>query len=135
DVLALLGRVLPSAGPASEEGGLVLLHLLDDSRVRDGNGALVDPRLVAVRVVAVVMSVEREADRLARQGPDLRDDLARARWEVRVDDEHVVLEDDPAVVAVPLALDVTLVEVDVGSQRPDFADLGPGQHDGARRRP
>src|SRR6266542_1124777 len=119
-VLALLRGVFPPAGLAAEQSRLVLLHLLDHARVRHRRGALLDPHLVAVGVVPVVMGVEGETDRLVGDRADLGDDLPGPRGEVRVDDEDVVLEDDPAVVAVALALDVALVEVHVGSELPDL---------------
>src|ERR1043165_9842558 len=40
-------------------------------------------------------------------------DLLGAGGEIAVDDEHVILEDNPPVVAMAVALDVAFMEVDV----------------------
>ena len=46
--------------------------------MRDRDGALFHPGLVAVRVVAVMMRVEGETNRLVRDRLDFRNDLLRA---------------------------------------------------------
>ena len=68
-----------------------------------GLGDDAGPRLgedrVAVGVIAVVVRVEDIADRLIGRLLDRRDDIAGFLGEVGVDDDDVVLEDDPDVVA------------------------------------
>jgi hypothetical protein len=71
--------------------------------VRDGSRAFVQPHLVAVRVITMMMRMKSETARLLRQLPDLRDDVPRARREVRIDREHVILKNYATVVAMALA--------------------------------
>ena len=120
DIGARLRGVLPASGFVAEDAGLIFFHLLDHADVRDGRRAIFHPHLVPVRVVAVVVRVECKADRLAGDRLDLRDDFLRAGGEVAINDEHVILEDDPAVVAMPVRLEVALVKIDF---RGEFGDL------------
>ena len=89
----------------------------------DRHGAVVDPDLVGVGVIAVVVRVEGEPDRLVRLRLDLRDDLLRARGKVGVEHEHVVVEDHPAVVAVSLPAQIAFVEVHARRELLDGVDL------------
>src|SRR5438105_1265803 len=75
--------------------------------------ALVHPDLVAIGVIAVVVCVECESNRLVGDGADLGYDLICSAGEVGVDHENVVFEDDPTIVAVALAGQIAFVEIDV----------------------
>ena len=123
EVGAVLRFAFPPARFTAEEAGLVFLHLAHDVLVRHRDGAVVRPHLVAIRMVAVVVSVEREADGLVGLRAYLRDDELCARRIVGVEDEHVVLEDDPAGVAVPLPVQIALVKVNVGRELLDRFEL------------
>ena len=93
DVLAVLGRVLPL---------LRAVRLQQPGRVACWATILrplLRPDAVAVGVVAVVVRVEDVLDRLVGRLLDGRDDVAGFLGEVGVDDDDVVLEDDPDVVA------------------------------------
>src|SRR5262249_19125174 len=68
-------------------------------RLGDDAGSLLGKDRVAVGVVAVVVRVEDVADRLVGRLLDRLDDVAGLLGEVGVDDDNVILEDDPDVVA------------------------------------
>src|SRR5437870_6814848 len=95
-----LGGIFPAAGLARVITRLVALHLVDHAGVRDGSRSVVDPHLVTVGVISVMMSVEGEANRLVGERANLRQYISRARREVRVNDQNIVFEYDPAVIAV-----------------------------------
>ena len=99
-VVAFLRLVLPSPGIAAEEAGLVLAHLGDYVFLRDRHRAVVDPHLVAVGVIAVVVGIEHESNRLIGLRLDLRHDFPGAGGKVRIDYQYVIVEHHPAVVAV-----------------------------------
>ena len=123
---------LPTARGSPKEPGLVPPHLGEDALMRDDGGPLRDPRLVAVGVVAVVVRVEGEADGLGRGCPDLGEDVGRARGEVGVDDEHLVAQDDPAVVGMAASDEVALMKPHAGGHLLGLAHLGEGQRRGGR---
>ena len=64
------GRIFPAAGFSTEIPGFVAAHFLQYAGVRNGDSPVFDPDLIAVRVIAVVMSIEGEAYGLVRQGSD-----------------------------------------------------------------
>jgi hypothetical protein len=103
--------VLPTPGRAAVIPGLVFFHLVNHAGVRHGHGAVLDPDLVAVSVIAVMVRVEGEPDRFVGQRANLRDDFARARRIVPVYHQYVIFKNDPAVVAMA-DQDVPLVEID-----------------------
>ena len=74
DVFAVLGGVVPAFW-------FVFVEFLDDTGVRDGGGAVVDPNLVAVGMVAVMVGVKSEADRFVRELFDLWESPHRPRKE------------------------------------------------------
>jgi len=92
--------------------------------MRDRHGAVLHPGQVPVGMVPVMMRIEHEPDRFVGDGLDLGEDLLGAGGEVPVDDEHVVGEHDPAVVAMAVAFEVAFVEVDVGGEFSDLVYLG-----------
>ena len=91
-VLAVLRGVLPllRAVRLQQAGGVL---------VGDDLRALLRPHRVAVRVVAVVVRVQHVLDRLLGGLLDVGDHVRGLLGEVRVDDDDVVFEDDPGVVA------------------------------------
>src|SRR5262245_13287108 len=109
-ILTLLRRVLPPSGPSAEQPGFILAHLGVDVLVGHRSGTVLYPDLIAVGVVAVMVGIEREPDRLAGLRLDLGNDFTCTRWKIGVEHQHVVVEHDPAVVAVALAVEVALVE-------------------------
>ena len=75
-------------------------------------------------MITVMMGVEREANRLVGQGLDFRNDFLRAGRKVRVDDQHIVLEHNPAIVAMAVAFDVAFVKVNVRRDLLGLVDFG-----------
>src|SRR5262245_12039419 len=73
-------------------------------------------------MIAVMVSVEGEADRFVGDGFDLRDYLPRARRVVSVDHEHIIFKDYPAVVAMA-DQQIALMEINAVRQLIDFADF------------
>ena len=117
----VLLRPLEAVGPLRLEEGLAPL-LGDDGR----------PELhvlhVPVGVVAVVVRVEDELDRLVGPFADRGDDVLRLAGEVGVDDEDEVAEDNEALVAAgEHRLGLRLAEEDAGSDFRDRRLLGGGR--------
>ena len=90
----------------------------------DRCGAVFDPHLIAVGVVAVVMGVECKPHRFVRQRPDLGQNILRTRRKVRIDHQDIIPQDDPSVVAVTFFLNVTFVKVNAIRNRIDHVDFG-----------
>ena len=90
--------------------------------MRHGHGAVLDPDLIAVGVIAVVVRVEGEADRFVGKRFDLRDDFLSAGREVRVDHKDVVFKYYPSVVAMA-DQQIALMEKDAVGNLIDFADF------------
>ncbi len=92
----------------------------------DDAGAGLGEDGVAVGVVAVMVRIEDVADRLVGRLLDGRDDVAGFLGEVGVEDEDVILEDDPDIVAAAEddrlvgGADRGVAEEDAGG---DFADV------------
>ena len=79
-------------------------------------------------MIAVVVGVEDELDRLVGPLPDRSDDVFRLAGEVGIDDEDVVTEDDEALVATgEHRLGLRLAEEDTGSDLGDRRLLGGGR--------
>ena len=95
-----LCRVLPSARFAAVIAGLIALHFFKYSCVRYRCRSILKPNLIAVGVIAMMVCIEGEPDRLGCNRPDFRKDSLSARGEVGVDHQNVILEDDPTVVAM-----------------------------------
>ena len=90
-----------------------------------GVGADGGESLVAVRVVAVIVRVEHEADRLVGRFADELDHLVGLVGKAGVDHQHEILEDHPALVAAnEFRLGHCLAEEDT---RRDFGDDGLGR--------
>src|SRR5437588_2013601 len=111
-----LRRVFPAPGLAAVITCLVALHLFDDSGVSHGRRSVIYPHLIAVCMIAVMVSVEREANWLVGQSANLRQDLSGTRRKICIDEQNVVFENYPAVVAVA-AHEIAFVEVHVRRQR------------------
>ena len=125
----LVGDVLAARRPLA--GLREFLRAVDAQQAGAvGLGDDAGPRLgedgVAVGVVAVVVRVEDVADRLVGGLLDGRDDVAGLLGEVGVEDDDVILEDDPDVIAAAEedrfvgGADGGVAEEDAGR---DFADL------------
>ena len=95
--------------------------------MRDRHRALLDPDLVAIGMIAMVMRVEGKAHRLVGDRFDLGNDLLRAGGKIGVDDQDVILEDNPAIVAMAVPLDVAFMEINVGRDEFGFVHFGAGQ--------
>jgi hypothetical protein len=87
-----------------------------------GRRSVVNPNLVAIGVIAVMVGIEREANRFVGKRTNLWKYLCGAGWKVGIDDQDVIFKDHPAVVAVA-PIQVALVEVNSGHERIDFADF------------
>ena len=114
-------RPLEAVGPLRRKEGLAPL-LGNDRR----------PELhilhVPVGVIAVVVGVENELDRLVGALADRSDNVLRLAGEVGVDDEDMVAEDDEALVAAgEHRLGLGLAEEDAGSDLGDRRLLGGGR--------
>ena len=124
DIFPIFRGIVPTIGCCfGKEATLVLTHFCDGAEVSNGSGSGFVPELVCVGVVAVVMRVERETDGLGRESLDFGDDLLRAGREVCVDDHDVIVEDDPAIVAMAFLSDFALVEEDVWRDGLNLIDL------------
>jgi hypothetical protein len=119
DVFAIFGEIIPTFR-------LEFLERLQNAFMRDGSGALIGECLVAVGVIAVLMRVENEFDWLVGDLADFRNHFVGARREIGVDDEHVIFENDPAVVAMAFAADVAFVKINVLGEGFDFIDFSEG---------
>src|SRR5262249_49151362 len=92
DIFALLGGILPlfrSAG-FQEPGAIGLAADL---------GSFLGPYGIAVGVVPVMVRVQYILDRLVGRLLDGRDNVARLLGKVRVHDDHIILENNPRMVA------------------------------------
>ena len=78
DIRARLGALLPATRLVAIITRLVFLHFFDDADMRHWRGAIFDPDLVAVGVVAMMMRIECETDRLICDGANLGKDLFRS---------------------------------------------------------
>src|SRR5215510_4373511 len=72
-VVAAFAVSFPASGLRIVVAGLIALHLFDLSGVCEGDGAVLDPDLIAVCVISVMMSVERKANRLVGYRADFWD--------------------------------------------------------------
>ncbi len=72
------------------------------------------------------MGIDDEADRLRRHRLDFGQDQLGADRVVRVDLDHVVIHQDPAVVACPEPW-IALVKIDARGDLLRCVDLGPGR--------
>ena len=113
-----VGARIPLSGESDEPLG----PLVPDAQLRaDAGRAQRRVNAVAEGMVAVVVGVEDEADRLTRGLAHLLDDGAGRKRKPRVDDQHVILEDHPARVATEeLRRPAHLHEVDAGASRVAF---------------
>src|SRR4051794_27156981 len=110
DVGPRLGAGFPAAISAAVIAGLGLLHFFDDPHLSNRGRAIVDPNLVPVSMIAVMMGIKNKADGLARDGLDFRDYFIRAGRKVTVNHQHVILENDPSVIAVSAPSKVAFVK-------------------------
>ncbi len=97
-----LGDILTSRGALAGVGEL--LGAIDAQQTRavglgDDVGAGLREDRVAISVVAVVMRVDDVADRFIGGLLDGRDDVAGFLGEVGVEDDDIILEDNPDIVA------------------------------------
>ena len=122
-ILAVLRRIFPATWFVSEEARLVFLHLGESAFMRHGRGSFLQPDLIAVGMIAVVVGVEGKTHRLIGDRLDLRDDDTGTGGEIRVDHEHIIFKNDPAVVAVAGRADFTFVEIDTFSHLLHHVDL------------
>src|SRR5204863_360237 len=86
----------------------------------DHSDPVVEEDTVALRVIPVVVRVERVSDWLARCLSDLGQDGLDSPRRVRLDDDHEIAELDPAGVGRLLCVFVTLTGVDAGRKLPNF---------------
>src|SRR5690349_3097484 len=63
-IFAAFGRVLPASRLISVISGLILLHFLDDAFMGHRYRPVFDPNLISVRMIPVMMGVERKTNRL-----------------------------------------------------------------------
>src|SRR5262245_47440984 len=92
--------------------------------MRDRNGAVVCPYLITIGMISMVMRVERETNGFVGERANLGNNFLCAGGEIAVDDEHVILEDDPPVVAMTFALEIALVEINVRCDLLHLVNLG-----------
>jgi hypothetical protein len=64
-------------------------------------------------MITVVMSIDYVFYGLFSRGFNFRQHLGHATWEVAVDHQNEVLEDNPTLIAVPF-VQIALMEIDVG---------------------
>jgi hypothetical protein len=93
-----LPRFLDRRGEVAQDVGGRGQHPLAHVVVRDDHGDRPE-RVVAARVVAVVVRVDQVADGLVGQGADLLDDAGRHVLVLRVDDQHRLRSHQDADVA------------------------------------
>src|ERR1700733_15485404 len=105
-----LGRFFPTPRLAAIVARLVALHLLNHAGMRYRRCAVIHPDLIAVGVIAMMMRVESESDRLRRDRPNLRQNDFGAGREIGVNNQNMVFENDPAVVAVALVVLIALMK-------------------------
>src|SRR5204863_9252541 len=69
-------------------------------------------------------------NRLVRDRFDLGNDLLRAGRKIAVNDEHVIFENNPAVIAMSVSLDVAFVKINVVGDLPGFVHFRQSQTSG-----
>ena len=127
DIRAVLGAVLPAAGLACIIAVLVFFHFFDHADAGDRGGAVLDPDAVAVGMVPVVMRIEDKTNRLVGNGLDFRNNVLRPRGKIAVDDQHVIVENNPAIIAMSATLEIALVEINPRGDIRHLVDLCPAK--------
>jgi hypothetical protein len=76
-------------------------------------------------VVAVVMCVKGKPYRFVGQGANLADDESSPGGEIRIDDQHIIFEQDPTVIAdcIGVIRHSPLVKIDVRGYQVHFGCL------------
>src|SRR5215813_576466 len=131
---AFFGGLFPVAGLAAVVASFVEAHFFDDTRVSNGDATILNKDLIAIGVIAMVMCVEGEADGLVGDGADFADDQLSPGGEVSIDDQHVVFENDPAIVTDSGCIvgnDVALMKIDIRSKLVCFGGVRRGCGDRA----
>ena len=65
----------------------------------DRDSAVFDEDLIAIHVVAMMVAIEREPDWFVRDGANCSQYLSGPRRKIGVDHQHIVLQNDPPVIA------------------------------------
>src|SRR4051812_29431697 len=97
--------------------------------MRDRRGSIFHPGLIAVGMVAMMVRIKSKSDRFVRDRPDFWNDLFRPGGKVAINDEDVILKNDPAIVAVSMAFDIPFVEKDVRRKICNRVDLSGRRKD------
>jgi len=125
DVFAGVGGLFPTPWLASIVTGFVAFHFFYDAGVADRGRSAFDQHLIAVQMVAMMVRIKGEPDRLIGDGANLTKDILSAGGVAGVDHKDVIVKDYPAVVR-SVRSKIGLMEIDISRYEIRFADLGGG---------